>query len=281
MLETGGARKRPGPSEGLWVALIRQEADRILSEFDRDGRNVLHLGNAPRFGAVGQIAVGKDNYRNHVFQCDTGGFQGNPEAVTGGSRGKHGNRGFRVAAKKRLEQIRLLGLGRQAGRGAATLNVTNNQGNFGGDGKTKSFCFQSHAGTGSCGNGQGAGVGSTDGRSDGRNLVFRLEGKDTEVLVLRELVKDVGGRGDGIAPQEEMQPGLLGGSDEAHRQRLIPADVPVQAGSQLSRWNLIGDLEGFGGLAIGITGLQRQLVGFHQERFLGEFFPDPPHRGVG
>jgi hypothetical protein len=42
-----------------------------------------------------------------------------------------------------------------------------------------------------------------DGGGDAGDLVLGLERADAEVLVLRELVQDVGGRGDRVAAEEQ------------------------------------------------------------------------------
>ena len=42
------------------------------------------------------------------------------------------------------------------------------------------------------------------------DLVLGLKGPHPELLVLRQLVEDVGGRGDRIGPEEEGQPGRVG-----------------------------------------------------------------------
>ena len=141
VLESRSAGERPGPSQRLRIALVRHEADRIGGEFDGNGRNVFGLGDAPRFGTVGKVAVGKDNHGNHVLQRDPRGFESDPKAIAGSGCREYGDRCFRVAAKERLQKIRLLGLRGQAGRGAPALNVTNDQRDLGGDRKAKGFRF--------------------------------------------------------------------------------------------------------------------------------------------
>ena len=154
VLESGGAGERPGTGERLGLTLVRHKTDGIGREFDRNSRNVLHLGNAPRFRAVREVAIGKNDHGNHVFQSDAGGFQGNPEAVTGSSCGQHRDGRLGVTTEKSLEKVGLLGFCGQAGGGTATLDVANHHGDFGHDCKPKGFRFQGHTRTGSGGNGQ-------------------------------------------------------------------------------------------------------------------------------
>ena len=85
------------------------------------------FGNLPRLRAVGEVSVGQNNHRHHVFHGDAAGFDGGPEAIARRRRSNHGNRRFGVASEQRLQQIGLLGLSRQAGGRAAALNVANHQ----------------------------------------------------------------------------------------------------------------------------------------------------------
>ena len=58
-------------------------------------------------------------------------------------------------------------------------------------------------------------------RADRGDLVFGLERVDAEVLVLRQLVEDVGGRRDRVRAEEQRPSRLLRRGDEAERQRLV------------------------------------------------------------
>ncbi len=83
---------------------------------------------------------------------------------------------------------------------------------------------------------------------------------------------------------EEREPRLLGGGHEAEGQRGVAREVAVEAGGELRGGDLVADLEGFGGVAVGVAGLHGELVGFDQQRFLGELVLEPPvgrvHRAV-
>ncbi len=123
------------------------------------------------------------------------------------------------------------------------------------------------------------GVGSADCGSDGGDFVFSLKGENAEILVLRKFVKDVGSGSNGIAAEEQFESGLLRSGDKAKSQRLIAAEVAVDAGSQLRWRNFVADLECFGGFAIGVAGLHGQSIGFGNKRLLLELVFDPADGG--
>ncbi len=77
----------------------------------------------PRLGAVGQIAVGQQDDRRHVLDGDAHRLEGRTEAVGGRHRRDDRNRRLAVAPEHGLQQVRLLGLGRQPGRRPAALDV--------------------------------------------------------------------------------------------------------------------------------------------------------------
>ena len=133
----------------------------------------------------------------------------------------------------RVQEVGLLGLGRQAGRRAAPLDVDDQQRQLQGDGQTDGFGLEVEARAAGRGDAEGAGVGGAQGGADAGDLVFGLEGADAEVLVLGQLVQDVRGRGDRVAAEEKRQLGQLAGGDEAPRQRRVARDVGVGPGS---RW---------------------------------------------
>src|SRR5271155_5366311 len=158
---------------------------------DRDVRDVAEFGNAPRFGTVGQVAVRKQDHRDHIFYGDAAGFDGGPEAIPRSGRGDYGDGGFGVAAEHGLQQIGLLGFGGQAGGRAAALHVDDDERDFDGDSQAQGFGFQRHAGAGGGGERESARVGCADRGGDGGDFVFGLEGHHAEIFVLREFVKNV------------------------------------------------------------------------------------------
>jgi len=95
---------------------------------------------------------------------------------------------------------------------------------------------------------QGAAEGGADRGADAGDLVLGLEGRDTEALVLAQLVQDVGGRGDRVGAQEDRQPGLHATGDQAPREREVAGDVAVGPGRHRGRLDLVAHHEGLGGL---------------------------------
>ncbi len=97
-------------------------------------------------------------------------------------------------------------------------------------------------------------------------------------------MQNVRSRSDRVAALKKCQPGFLRCGYKAKRQRLVAAHAPVEPWSELRRRNLIADLKRFRGLAIGVTALQRELVGFDEQRLILELVFDPPdcrvHRAV-
>ena len=80
------------------------------------------VGDPPRLGAVGQVAVGEQDHRHAVRRGDPRRLQRGVEAVGGRPRRHDRHRRLAVAAEHRLQQVGLLGLGRHArsrGRRAA------------------------------------------------------------------------------------------------------------------------------------------------------------------
>ena len=79
-----------------------------------------------------------------------------------------------------------------------------------------------------------AGEGGAQRGADGGDLVLGLERAHAEVLVLRQLVQDVGCRRDRVEPERDRQVGQLAGGDEAPGQRGVAGDVGVLA--RLAAW---------------------------------------------
>ena len=103
---------------------------------------------------------------------DAAGFEGDPEAIARRRRRDYRNWSFGVSAEESLQEIGLFGFCWKARRGAAALDVADNEGEFDGDGEAESFCLEGHAGAGRGGDAECAGVGRADSRSDGGDFVF-------------------------------------------------------------------------------------------------------------
>ena len=97
----------------------------------------------------------------------------------------------------------MLRFGRKTGRRAASLNVRDYDGKLGHDREADRFRFERDSWSARAGQSQCAREGGSDGRSDGRDLVFGLERTHAEVSHLGELVENVARRGDRVRAVEE------------------------------------------------------------------------------
>ena len=79
--------------------------------------------------------------------------------------------------------------------------------------------------------------------ADGGDLVLGLERDDAVLLASGELLQDRRGGRDRVRAEEERQPGELGRGDEAVRERGVPGDLPVRAGRERRRRDLVRDGE--------------------------------------
>ena len=133
VLEPGRAGDRPRPGQRRLVAQVGPELLLGLAlglwlvvglggEAGVDRGQLGDLGDPPRLGAVGELAVGEQHHRGAVGDRDPGRLERGVEAVAGRLRRDDRHRRLAVAAEHRLQQVGLLGLGRQArstGRRAA------------------------------------------------------------------------------------------------------------------------------------------------------------------
>ena len=89
VLQTGGARNRPRPGEGLGIAPVRVEhvvpgavgAVRLGGELGIDRRDRGQVRDRPRLGAVGDVAVGEQDHRRAVAHGQTDRLDRGLEAV--------------------------------------------------------------------------------------------------------------------------------------------------------------------------------------------------------
>ena len=259
----GRAGDRPRAGQGLLVAQVGPELRGALGAVlgrpgcgwarSRSAGSIVgqvgDLGDPPRLGAVGEVAVGEQHHRRAVGDRDPGGLEGGVEAVAGGARRHDRHRRLAVAPEHRLQQVGLLGLGRQPGGRAAALDVDDQQRQLGHHREADRLGLQRDARAGGRGDAQRAGERRADGGAHAGDLVLGLERRDAERLVLAQLVEDVGGRGDRVGAQEDRQPGLHARGDQAVGQRQVAGDVAVGAGGHRGRLDLVGDHERLGGLA--------------------------------
>ena len=222
---------------------------RAGGELRVDGRQARDVGDLPRLRAVGEVAVRQQHHRRAVGDRDPGGLDRGVEAVGRRLRGDDRHRRLAVAAEHRLQQVGLLGLGGQAGGRAAALDVDHQQRELGHHRQADRLALQRDAGARGGGDPEVTGERRADRGTDAGDLVLGLERGDREALVLGQLVKDVGRRGDRVGAEEDRQPRLHTGGDQAVGQGQVAADVAVGAGRHHGRLDLVLDHEGLGGLA--------------------------------
>ena len=129
------AGDRPGTCQRRLVAQIRPELGIALVvgvvELGREGhRDVgqrVDVGQEPGLGPVGEVAVGEQDHRRAVLQGDPDRLDGGVEAVRRTVRSDDGERCLAVTTEQGDVEVGRLGLGRQAGGGAAALDVDDQQ----------------------------------------------------------------------------------------------------------------------------------------------------------
>ncbi len=135
VLEAGHAGRGPRPRQRLGVADVGPEARRAVvvgvvrlgGEGRVDRLERVEVGQAPGLRPVGQVAVGEHDDRRAVLDGQAGRLDRDGEAVARRLRGEDRQRGLAVAPVERVEEVRLLGLGRQARRRPAALHVDDDQ----------------------------------------------------------------------------------------------------------------------------------------------------------
>ena len=104
------------------------------------------------------------------------GLEGHVEAIGRRAGSDDGDGALAVAAEHGLQQVGLLGLGRQAGAGAAALHVDDDAGQFGHDGQADRLGLEADAGAAGAGDAEGAAEGGADGHAHGGDFVLGLQG---------------------------------------------------------------------------------------------------------
>jgi hypothetical protein len=171
----------------------------------------------------------------------------------------------------------LLGLGRQAGRGAAPLHVDDDERQLEGHREADRLRLQRDAGPGRGGDPEVPAERGAEGRADAGDLVLGLEGAYAEALVLAQLVEDVRRRGDRVGAEEQRQLGAPGGGDEPVGEREVAGDVAVGAARHRGGLDLVGHRERLGCLAEVPPGPQRGQVGVAHLGLAGELLLEEAH----
>lgn len=192
---------------------------------------------------------------------DADGFEGGAEAIGRGGCGDDRHGAFAVAAVECLEEVGLFGFGGEAGAGAATLDVDNDEREFDGACEAHEFGFEAHAGAAGAGDADVAGVACAECDADSGDFILGLDGADAEVFVAGEHFQDGGGGGDGVAGVEEFAAGLSGACDEAEDDGFVAGDFPIGSGLDGGACDVVSVALGFGGFAEEVAGFEDADVG--------------------
>ena len=164
----------------------------------------------------------------------------------------------------------MLSLGGQTGRRATAHNVDNHQRQFSHYSQADAFALKSQTGTRSRSNGKVACKCSTDSRANAGYFVFHLASLHAEVLALGEFVKNVGGRGDRVAAEEQWAAALFRSHNEAPSGGFVAIDVGVDAGLCSIALDAVGRNRSVNVVTVVITALHHLGVGFVDGGFLGK-----------
>ena len=147
-----------------------------------------------------QALVGEEDHRDLVALGVVEGVDGRPEAVLHRDRRDHHPRRLAVAAVEGVLQVGLLGLGRQAGRGAAALGVDDHTGDLRRAGVAEHLRHQRQARARGRRHRLDPGVGGAEHRGERGDLVLALDRDAADLRQLRrQPLEDVGGRRDRVA----------------------------------------------------------------------------------
>ena len=196
---------------------------------DLDRLHLFEPGDAPQLGAIADRGVGEDEHRRGVPHRDAERLDGHVEAVGRARRGQDRQRALPVATGVGLQEVGLLGLGRQAGGRATALHVQDHQRQLQHDRQADGLALQADARAARAGQRHRAAERRADGGAHGGDLVLGLDGPHIEVLQSGQLVQDVGRRRDRVAAVDERLAGQLRGGDAAEGERLVAADDAVVA----------------------------------------------------
>ncbi len=106
---------------------------------------------------------------------------------------------------------------------------------------------------------------------DRGDLIFRLEGDHSEVLVFAEFMQDLARRSDGVTPVKEIELRFLRTGDQSKRCALVTGDAAVRPLGHRRGLHLETHGEGFAGLAVVVPGHQRSPIRLQHFGLLTEF----------
>ena len=287
VLEPGRARARPtgGPASRRRARRARRLGRRRSSVWLGSVANstamsgsVVDVGQPPGLGAVGQVAVGEEDHRGAVLDGDPGRLDGRLEAVRRASWRRRSGTGaspWRPYMAWSRSDCSVL-VGRPVEGPPRWMSMTSS-GSSRLTARPIVSDLRSMPGPAGGGDAEGAAEGGAEGGADAGDLVLGLEGADAEVLVLGELVEDVGGRGDRVGAEEQRQLRQVGGGDQAPGEGGVAGDVGVGARARAAAGrDLVGGLEQLGRLAEVVAGLEGAGVGVERPAgVLAKRFVDP------
>ena len=168
-----------------------------------------------------------------------------------------------MSAKKRLQEIGLFCLGRQAGGRAASLSIHHHQRQLGCKCQRNGLAFEGYPRSGTGCDSQGPCKGSTYCSTGSGYLILSLEGDDIKFLVFRERMQQAGSWGDRIGRKHYAYISQLSTSQQTQSQGIRAGDVAILPGCNLRRRNLVDAHIGrqLGRFAIGMTCIQRRNIG--------------------
>src|SRR5262249_2330793 len=129
------------------------------------------------------------------------------------------------------------------------LHVDDQQRQLQGDGQRDRLALERDTRPGRGGHAERTTVRCAERHADRGDLLFGLDGGDTEALVLAQLVQHVGGGRDRVGAEEDGQLRPYARGNDAQGERGVAGDVAVVARHHVRRLDLVAEREVFGGLA--------------------------------
>ena len=185
----GRARHRPRPREVVVARVGQERLARRRAEPRIDRRQIGRRRDLPRLARVGDEQVAQQDHRRAVGDGDPHRLVDGLEALPGARRGQHRQRRLAVAAVQRLQQIRLLGLGRHAGRRAGALDVDDHHRQLQRDGQPDRLGLQIEPRTGRARDAERTAERRAQRDRRGRDLVLGLDRAHAHVLPARQRVQ--------------------------------------------------------------------------------------------
>ena len=196
------------------------------------------------------------------FERDAARLERGVEAVARAIGGDDRQRRLAVAAVHRQQQVGLLGLGGQAGRRAAALDVDDDSGSSRLTARPIASDLRSTPGPLVVVTPRWPANAAPIAAPIAGDLVLGLQRAHAEVLVLRQLVEDVGRRRDrvrrrGTSGSLACWPAAI----SPYASAMLPVMLRYVPGASVRRRDLVRVVEQLGGLAEVVAGLERGAVG--------------------